>query len=153
MKWFRSNIKHGSRLALLALALVIGLSFGHFHGGRRTDLRSNRPLGCGTSMPRQAALSASEPAPAPASAIMIFRPSPGRGLRHLRRRRAGEHGPVRLAAAAGVAAGRLGLPYLTTGAEFVHRARSVPLSNPALLPPPEHDRSMYSRGDRRVTRD
>ena len=31
MKWFRSNIKHGSRLALLALALQFALSFGHFH--------------------------------------------------------------------------------------------------------------------------
>ena len=32
MKWFRSNIKQGSRLALLALAIQFGLSFGHFHG-------------------------------------------------------------------------------------------------------------------------
>jgi hypothetical protein len=32
MKWFRSNIKHGSRLALLALAIQFALSFGHFHG-------------------------------------------------------------------------------------------------------------------------
>ena len=32
MKWFRSNIKHGSRLALLALAMQFVLSFGHFHG-------------------------------------------------------------------------------------------------------------------------
>ena len=32
MNWFRSNIRHGSRLALLALALQFGLSFGHFHG-------------------------------------------------------------------------------------------------------------------------
>ncbi len=31
MKWFRANIQHGSRLALLALALQFGLSFGHFH--------------------------------------------------------------------------------------------------------------------------
>jgi Protein of unknown function (DUF2946) len=31
MKWFRSNIKHGSRLALLALAIQYVLSFGHFH--------------------------------------------------------------------------------------------------------------------------
>jgi hypothetical protein len=31
MHWFRANIKHGSRLALLALALQFGLSFGHFH--------------------------------------------------------------------------------------------------------------------------
>jgi uncharacterized iron-regulated membrane protein len=33
MKWFRSNIKHGSRLALFALAVQFALSFGHFHGG------------------------------------------------------------------------------------------------------------------------
>jgi hypothetical protein len=31
MSWFRSNIKHGSRLALLALAIQFVLSFGHFH--------------------------------------------------------------------------------------------------------------------------
>jgi hypothetical protein len=31
MKWFRSNIKHGSRLALFALAVQSALSFGHFH--------------------------------------------------------------------------------------------------------------------------
>ena len=33
MKWFRSNIKHGSRLALLAFAVQLVVSFGHFHGG------------------------------------------------------------------------------------------------------------------------
>src|ERR1700692_4940756 len=33
MKWFRSKIKHGSRLALFALAVQFALSFGHFHGG------------------------------------------------------------------------------------------------------------------------
>jgi Protein of unknown function (DUF2946) len=31
MKWFRSNVKHGSRLALFALAVQFALSFGHFH--------------------------------------------------------------------------------------------------------------------------
>jgi hypothetical protein len=31
MKWFRSNIKYGSKLALLALAIQFVLSFGHFH--------------------------------------------------------------------------------------------------------------------------
>lgn len=31
MKWFRSKIKHGSRLALLALAIQFAVSFGHFH--------------------------------------------------------------------------------------------------------------------------
>jgi hypothetical protein len=33
MKWFRSNISLGSRLALLALAVQLLLSFGHFHEG------------------------------------------------------------------------------------------------------------------------
>ncbi len=32
MKWFRSNIRHGSRLALFAVAVQLVLSFGHFHG-------------------------------------------------------------------------------------------------------------------------
>jgi hypothetical protein len=32
MKWFRSNIKLGSRVALFGLAIQFGLSFGHFHG-------------------------------------------------------------------------------------------------------------------------
>jgi hypothetical protein len=32
MKWFRSNIKLGSRLALFALAVQFALSSGHFHG-------------------------------------------------------------------------------------------------------------------------
>ena len=31
MKWFRANIKQGSRLALLALAIQFVLSFGHVH--------------------------------------------------------------------------------------------------------------------------
>jgi hypothetical protein len=31
MKWFRSNIKGGSRLALLALAVQFVLAFGHYH--------------------------------------------------------------------------------------------------------------------------
>jgi Protein of unknown function (DUF2946) len=32
MNWFRSNIKHGSRVSLFALAIQFVLSFGHFHG-------------------------------------------------------------------------------------------------------------------------
>ena len=31
MKWIRSNIRHGSRTALFALAIQFALSFGHFH--------------------------------------------------------------------------------------------------------------------------
>ena len=34
MKWFRSNIRLGSRLALFALVIQFLLSFGHFHGSR-----------------------------------------------------------------------------------------------------------------------
>src|SRR5438270_3794051 len=33
MKWFRSNVRFGSRLALFALAIQFLLSFGHFHAG------------------------------------------------------------------------------------------------------------------------
>jgi hypothetical protein len=33
MKWFRSNVRRLSRLALFALAIQVLLSFGHFHGG------------------------------------------------------------------------------------------------------------------------
>lgn len=31
MKWFRSNIRHGARLALFALLVQFALSFGHGH--------------------------------------------------------------------------------------------------------------------------
>ena len=31
MRWFRDNIRHGSWLALMALAINIALSFGHTH--------------------------------------------------------------------------------------------------------------------------
>jgi hypothetical protein len=31
MKWFRSNIKRVSRMALFALGIQLALSFGHFH--------------------------------------------------------------------------------------------------------------------------
>jgi hypothetical protein len=31
MKWFRSYIRHASRVALFALTIQLALSFGHFH--------------------------------------------------------------------------------------------------------------------------
>jgi DUF2946 family protein len=34
MNWFRANIRHGARLALLALAVQFALSFGHFHAAQ-----------------------------------------------------------------------------------------------------------------------
>jgi hypothetical protein len=46
MKWFRSNIRLGSRLALVALAIQFLLSFGHFHGGsasRSESAEATRP--------------------------------------------------------------------------------------------------------------
>ena len=32
MNWFRKHLRHGSRMALFALAIQFALSFGHFHG-------------------------------------------------------------------------------------------------------------------------
>ena len=32
MKWFRSNIRYGARLALLSMAIQFVMAFGHFHG-------------------------------------------------------------------------------------------------------------------------
>jgi hypothetical protein len=37
MKWFRSNIKYGTRLALFALSIQFVLAFGHFHPIAPTD--------------------------------------------------------------------------------------------------------------------
>jgi hypothetical protein len=51
MKWLRSNIKHGSRLALFALVLQFALSFGHFHAGAQAapDLQSGLSWAAGGS--------------------------------------------------------------------------------------------------------
>lgn len=35
MKWFRSNIRQGSRLALVAMLVQLALTFGHSHGVAR----------------------------------------------------------------------------------------------------------------------
>ena len=43
MKWFRSNIKRGSRLALFALAIQFALSFGHFHAVAAQAARAIQP--------------------------------------------------------------------------------------------------------------
>jgi hypothetical protein len=61
MKWVRSNIKRGSRLALFALAVQFVLSFGHFHGGAAQAApaiqsglaASGLPDAIGLSAPRQ----------------------------------------------------------------------------------------------------
>ena len=43
MKWFRSNIKHGVRLALLALLVQFVLSFGHSHWFAQATPRLQSP--------------------------------------------------------------------------------------------------------------
>ena len=43
MKWFRSNIRHGSRLALFALAVQFVLAFGHFHAVAAQSVGSGQP--------------------------------------------------------------------------------------------------------------
>jgi hypothetical protein len=47
MKWFRSNIKHGSRLALLALAIQFTFSFGHSHAAQAAPAIQSGPLQAG----------------------------------------------------------------------------------------------------------
>ncbi len=38
MRWFRDNVRHGSWLALVAIAINVALSFGHVHvAGRVSD--------------------------------------------------------------------------------------------------------------------
>jgi uncharacterized iron-regulated membrane protein len=59
MKWLRSNIKHGSRLALFALAVQLGLSFGHFHSGAAQAAPAIQ------SSPAQSESSTPDPLPAP----------------------------------------------------------------------------------------
>jgi hypothetical protein len=59
MKWFRSNIKHGSRLALFALAVQFALSFGHFHGAAA---QATPAIQSGAA---QSALSSADPVAAP----------------------------------------------------------------------------------------
>ncbi|MDE2601730.1 MAG: DUF2946 domain-containing protein [Bradyrhizobium sp.] len=55
MKWFRANIKQGSRLALFALAIQFVLSFGHFHGVAHaaTTIQSGKVLTAQAANPQQ----------------------------------------------------------------------------------------------------
>lgn len=55
MNWLRSNAKRLSLLALFALAIQLGLSFGHFH--------SNRAFASKTTITGQLAEQASTPSP------------------------------------------------------------------------------------------
>jgi hypothetical protein len=72
MKWFRSNIKTGSRLALFALALQFALSFGHFHAIAAPALTiqsiaTQSDVTSGLTAPDATDLSAQQPASNPDS--------------------------------------------------------------------------------------
>jgi hypothetical protein len=65
MKWFRSNVKPGSRLVLFALAVQFAFSFGHFHAtaAQAAPAIKSSPVQsdacCAHDQPAQAAVSES----------------------------------------------------------------------------------------------
>jgi hypothetical protein len=61
MKWFRSNTRHGSRLALFSLAVQFVLAFGHFHAV------AAQPAGWGPSRAEQTKSSLADQFVAPES--------------------------------------------------------------------------------------
>lgn len=64
MNWFRKHLKHGSRLALFALAIQFVLSFGHFHEAAAQNIRIGHSDAGPTYATEQAALvTASEAIP------------------------------------------------------------------------------------------
>lgn len=62
MKWFRSNIRHGARLALLALAVQFALSFGHFHAVAAQTSTADQSASAQVSLDRTRSLFAADPA-------------------------------------------------------------------------------------------
>ncbi len=74
MKWFRSNIRHGSRLALCALAIQFLLSFGHFHGSAQTASAAAKRSGLDAAHSRIV----DRTAQTIASASVLPKTSPGR---------------------------------------------------------------------------
>jgi hypothetical protein len=71
MKWFRSNTKRGSRLALFALAIQFVASFGHFHAVAAQAAQAIQPdtapfelsYANGLTAPSAVAESAQQPSP------------------------------------------------------------------------------------------
>ncbi len=119
MNWFRTHIKLGSRLALLALALQFALSFGHFHAAQaaprpgpadasRSGLQQGLAARCGdeASRKQQPANHDRDQQPADACAICAVISLAGDALFATP--------PLLLLPQA------VDLLYLTTDAEFVH---------------------------------
>ena len=69
MKWFRSNIKHGARFALFALAVQFALSFGHFHAVSAQPLTASQSAAA-VSLDRTSSL------PAAVAATESVKPQP-----------------------------------------------------------------------------
>jgi hypothetical protein len=117
MKWVRSNIKHGSRLALFALAVQFVLSFGHFHGGAAQAPPAIQSDLAASGLPAADAIGLSAPQPSPAHHDSDQQPSDACAICAV----------IALANAALFATPPLLLLpqaveflYLTTDAEFVH---------------------------------
>jgi predicted lysophospholipase L1 biosynthesis ABC-type transport system permease subunit len=62
MKWFRSNIRHGARLALFALAVQFALSFGHFHAVAARTSTADQSASAQVSLDRTRSLFAADAA-------------------------------------------------------------------------------------------
>ena len=65
MNWFRKHLKHGSLLALFALAIQFGVSFGHFHEAAAQAVQIGLSDAGPTSAAEQVALVAAGEAAAP----------------------------------------------------------------------------------------
>ena len=55
MNWFRKHLKHGSRLALFALAIQFAVSFGHSHGAAAQGVQVGLSVAGLTNATEQAA--------------------------------------------------------------------------------------------------
>jgi hypothetical protein len=119
MKWFRSNIKTGSRLALFALALQFALSFGHFHTIAAPALTiqaiaTQSDIASGLTVPDATDQSARQPASNPDSDQKPSDPCAICAVIALANAVLFATPPLLLLPQA------IELPYLTTDAEFVH---------------------------------
>ena len=78
MRWFRSKVRLGSRLALFALAIQFALSFGHFHGSIARAAPAS--IGAEPSEPCEAApFAVSHPDSFAGYSADAVRPKPGSG--------------------------------------------------------------------------
>jgi hypothetical protein len=70
MKWFRSNIKRVTHVALFALAIQFALSFGHFHGAA-AQIAAAAQVAHSVSAPKPASDQGSDEHPGDICAICV----------------------------------------------------------------------------------